>query len=287
MPTRRFRSTTPPHKKGSNQSKDMRTRSSTPRATRSLTGWTERGRPKARPREVRHRIAVEVQVNGEPENTAAQQGEQQPVPFAETAVDHDESNDGAELAKQGNEKLPNAGQVTDLQDEGSKAAGDMTEEGKLEAARASGETYEDGKARLEMNIVITKKKKANMETMPDCEEKIAMAKKIAEEEAEDNDLRTWLEENKPEAEKTAPSTASTPPAGDLGGRADMQDEVSKADARKKDEGGSEAAKASGETAAGPADLKDGNRAVDVDARAAAVARRRGAAASGSNAGTEV
>ena len=36
------------------------------------------------------------------ENTAAQQGEEQPVPVAETAVDQDESNNGAELAKQGN-----------------------------------------------------------------------------------------------------------------------------------------------------------------------------------------
>ena len=177
--------------------------------------------------------AVEVQVNGEPENTAP----------TTAPVEHDESNDGTELAKQGNEKLPNTKQVIDLQDEGSKAAGDMTEEGKLEAAKASGETYEDGKARLEMNIEITRKKKANMETMPDCEEKTAMAKQIAIEEAEDNDLQTWLEENKPEAEKTAPTTAPiTAPT---------------------------------------------LPAVAVDGRKAAGARGRGAAASGSNAGTEV
>ena len=82
-----------------------------------------------------------------------------------------------------------------------------------------------------------------METMPDCEEKTAMAKQIAKEEAEDNDLQTWLEENKPEAEKTAPTTAPiTAPT---------------------------------------------LPAVAVDGRKAAGARGRGAAASGSNAGTEV
>ena len=172
--------------------------------------------------------AVEVQVSVEPENTA-------PTTQSTAPVEHDGSNDGAELAKQGNEKLPNTKQVIDLQDEGSQAAGDMTEE----AGMASGETYEDGKARLERNIEITRNKKANMETMPDCEEKTAMAKQIAIEEAEDNDLQTWLEENKPEAEKTAPTTAPTPPA------------------------------------------------VAVDGRKAAGARRRGAAASGSNAGPEV
>jgi seryl-tRNA synthetase len=97
--------------------------------------------------------------------------------------------------------------------EAEKAAAEATAKKDESSSESSSEdeAYEDKKARLEKNIENTKRKRARMETMPDGDEKTALATKIATEEAEDKESRTELEKMKAKMEPptTAPTTAPT------------------------------------------------------------------------------